>query len=59
MPDHCLLTRQVVMIQNGIIREVFPLNKEYPYTEWVPKRLEVRNDAQGRPTLWDDNKPIT
>lgn len=53
-----LLTRQVIELSNGQVVRHYPLKEEQAFTEWTINRLDLREDEQGRLTLWNDKERI-
>ncbi len=58
-PQGLLATPHVVEISQGSVVNYYPLTRELPFTEWTSCQLSLREDEDGRLTLWKDNEPIT
>ena len=47
MPEGELLTQQVVLLEEGYVVRMHPLEKEEPRTEWMQGRVELKRDQHG------------
>ena len=47
MPEGELLTQQVVLLEEGYVVRVHPLEKEEPQTEWLQGKIELKKQNNG------------